>query len=95
MANSSTDKRFYIFAACVIGALVLIGLVNLYQAHLTAPHIQSLSYSQFLDDLGQGRVRTVTLTGHQIDGFLADHSPFRSYAADDPALIRPAAQPRA
>jgi cell division protease FtsH len=87
MSNSSTDKRFYVFAACVIGALALIGFVNLYQAHLTAPHIQSLSYSQFLDDLGQGRVHTVTLTGNQIDGFLVDHSAFRSYAPDDPALI--------
>ncbi len=87
MPNGSTDKRFYIFAACVIAALALIGLVNLYQAHLAAPHIQSRSYSQFLDDLGAGRVHTVTLTGHEIDGFLVDHTPFRSYAADDPALI--------
>src|SRR5580698_1523874 len=87
MPKASTDKRFYIFAGCVIAALALIGVVNLYQAHLVAPHIQQLSYSQFLDDLAQGRVRTVTLTGHEIDGFLADHSPFRSYAADDPALI--------
>jgi cell division protease FtsH len=87
MPNGSTDKRFYIFAACVIAALALIGVVNLYQAHLAAPHIQSLSYSQFLDDLAQGRVRTVILTGHEIDGFLADHTPFRSYAADDPTLI--------
>ncbi len=68
MPNRSTDKRFYIFAACVIAALALIGLVNLYQAHLAAPHIQQLSYSQFLDDLAQGRVRTVTLAGHEIDG---------------------------
>jgi len=87
MPNGSTDKRFYIFAACVIGALALIGLVNLYQAHRVAPHIQNLSYSQFLDDLGEGRVHTVILTGNEIDGFLADHSPFRSYAPEDPALI--------
>src|SRR5580704_5993568 len=87
MPKASTDKRFYIFAGCVIAALALIGVVNLYQAHLVAPHIQQLSYSQFLDDLAQGRVRTVTLSGHEIDGFLIDHSPFRSYAADDPTLI--------
>src|SRR5665213_1951014 len=87
MPNGSTDKRFYIFAGCVVAALALIAVVNLYQAHLAAPHIQSLSYSQFLDDLAQGRIRTVTLSGHEIDGFLADHTPFRSYAADDPTLI--------
>jgi cell division protease FtsH len=88
MPSSSTDKRFYLFAACVIGALVVIGLWNLYQAHRVAPHIQTLSYSQFLDDLDQGHVRSVTLAGHEIDGFLNDHSPFRSYAADDPDLIK-------
>jgi cell division protease FtsH len=87
MPNGPTDKRFYIFAACVIAALALIGVVNLYQAHRAAPHIQSLSYSQFLDDLAQGRIRAVILTGHEVDGFLADHTPFRSYAADDPTLI--------
>ena len=84
----STEKRFYAFAGCVIAALVVIALVNLYQAHAKAPHIESLTYSQFLDDLQQGRVRRVTLSGHEIDGFLADASPFRSYAADDPDLIK-------
>jgi cell division protease FtsH len=86
--SSSTDKRFYLFAACVIGALVVIGLWNLYQAQRAAPHIQSLAYSQFLDDLEQGRVRSVILAGHEIDGFLSDHTAFRSYAADDPDLIK-------
>ena len=84
----STEKRFYAFAGCVIGALVVIALVNLYRARAKAPHIESLTYSQFLDDLQQGRVRRVTLSGHEIDGFLADASPFRSYAADDPDLIK-------
>ena len=84
---NSTDKRFHVFAACVIGALVIIALVNLYQARAVAPHIVDLSYSQFLDDLQQGRVRSVILSGHEITGFLADRTPFRSYAADDPGLI--------
>jgi cell division protease FtsH len=88
MPSGSTGKRFYVFAACVIGALVVIGLVNLYQARTAAPHIRSLSYSQFLDDLQSGRVRSVTLVGQEIDGFLADRTPFRSYAADDPDLIK-------
>ncbi len=32
MPHGSSDKRFYIFAACVIAALAVVGLVNLYQA---------------------------------------------------------------
>jgi cell division protease FtsH len=87
MPSSSTDKRFYVFAACVIGALVLIAAVNLFQASRVAPHIQTVSYSQFLDDLEHGRVRAVTLTGQKIEGFLTDHTPFRSVAAEDPTLI--------
>ncbi|HTT05635.1 MAG TPA: ATP-dependent metallopeptidase FtsH/Yme1/Tma family protein, partial [Steroidobacteraceae bacterium] len=88
MAISSTEKRFYLFAGCVLAALVAIALVNLYQARAVAPQVESLSYSQFLDDLQQGRVRSVTLSGHDIRGFLTDGSAFRSYAADDPDLVR-------
>jgi cell division protease FtsH len=88
MAIGSTEKRFYLFAACVVGALVVIALVNLYQARAAAPHIQSLAYSQFLDDLQQGRVRSVTISGHEIGGFLADRTAFRTYAADDPDLVK-------
>ncbi len=88
MAISANEKRFYVFAACVIGALLLIGSINLYQAHAAAPHIQSLSYSDFLDDLAQGRVRTVTLTGQEVEGQLTSHALFRTYAADDPDLVK-------
>ncbi len=88
MAMSSTERNFYIFAGCVLAALVAIALVNLYQARTAAPHIQELSYSQFLDDLQQGRVRRVMLSGHDIQGVLTDRSAFRTYAADDPDLIR-------
>jgi cell division protease FtsH len=88
MAISTTEKRFYWFAGCVIGLLVLIAAVNLYQASNSAPHIQHLSYSEFLDGLEQGRVHAVTVSGHEIDGFLASGAPFRTYAADDPDLIR-------
>ena len=36
----------------------------------------------------RGRVHSVTLTGQEIDGFLADRTPFQSYAADDPTLVQ-------
>jgi cell division protease FtsH len=88
MAIGSTEKRFYLFAGCVVGALVIIALINLYQARSAAPHIASLTYSQFLDDLQQGKVHGVTLSGHEIGGFLTDHTAFRTYAADDPDLIK-------
>ncbi len=82
------DKRFAIFAACVIAGLLIIAGINLYQAHTAAPHFKQLSYSQFLEEVDKGRVHSVTLAGHEMGGELADHSAFRSYAADDPDLIR-------
>jgi cell division protease FtsH len=88
MAMGSTEKRFYWFAGCVVGVLVLIAAVNLYQAHASAPHIARLSYSEFLDDLQHNQVHAVTVSGHEIGGFLTSGAPFRTYAADDPDLIR-------
>ncbi len=82
------DKRFSIFAACVIGGLLVVALINLYQAHTAGPPIARLSYTQFLDDVEKGQVRSVTLSGHEIGGVLADRSLFRTYAADDPDLVR-------
>jgi cell division protease FtsH len=86
--SSPTEKRFYLFAAFVIGLLVLIAGVNLYQAGSAAPHFETLSYSEFLDDLVQGRIRAVSLRGNEIQGLLTNHVAFRTYAADDPDLIR-------
>ena len=85
---NTSDKRFSIFAACVICALLIIAFINLYQARKFAPHISQLAYSQFLDDVDKGRVQSVTLAGHEVAGVLADRSAFRTYAPDDPDLIR-------
>ncbi len=84
----ATEKRFYVFAGCVIAALVAIALVNLYQARVAGPHIERLSYSQFLDDVEQGRIGSVMLAGHEVGGFFTNHAAFRTYAADDPELIK-------
>jgi cell division protease FtsH len=85
---NTSDKRFSIFAACVICGLLIIAFINLYQARKLAPHISRLAYSQFLDEVDKGRVQSVTLAGHEVAGVLADRSPFRTYAPDDPDLIR-------
>jgi cell division protease FtsH len=84
----SSDKRFRLFAIAVIVALLILAAVNLYQAHLQAPAKQVLSYSEFLNDIEQGKIRSVTVSGKLIGGVLTDHSIFRTYAADDPDLIR-------
>ncbi len=83
-----SDKRFRYFAVAVIAALVLIALVNFYQARHVRPAAKTLTYSQFLDAVAQGEIRTVTLAGRNIGGVFNDHTTFRTYAADDPDLVR-------
>jgi len=80
------EKRLAVFAAVVIVALLAVAGVNLYQAQ-SVPGAPVLAYSQMLDRLETGEVRSVLLTGNEITGTLADGSRFRSYAADDPGLV--------
>jgi cell division protease FtsH len=88
MSKDTNEKGFWIFAGCVIAALLVIASINFYQAKHAAPSAKELSYSQFLDELDHGNVRSVTLTGHAVQGSLADNTRFRSYAPDDPDLIK-------
>jgi cell division protease FtsH len=85
---NTADKRFSIFAACVICGLLIIAFINLYQARKLAPHVSQLSYSQFLEEVDKGHVQSVILAGHEVAGMLADRSSFRTYAPDDPDLVR-------
>jgi cell division protease FtsH len=83
-----SNKRFGIFAICVIGALVIIALVNLYQARGLGPSAKVISYSQFLDDVDQAQVRSVVIVGQNIRGVMTDRTAFRTYAAIDPDLVK-------
>jgi cell division protease FtsH len=84
----TSNKRFGIFAACAVAAVVAIALVNLYEARHSLPPPKEISYSQFLDDLEQDRIRTVTLTGQEIAGYFKDRTRFITYAANDPDLVK-------
>ncbi len=85
---SSSDKRFVIFGACVFAALSLLALVNLYQAKHSGPHVTDLSYSEFLDDVARGQIASVTMAGHSIGGVFANDGLFKTYAPDDPDLVK-------
>jgi cell division protease FtsH len=82
------DKRFGIFAVCVIAVVLMIALVNLYQARNVMPHTQVITYSQFLDSLDGGQVRNVTMTGQDLVGTFIDKTRFRTYTASDPDLVK-------
>jgi cell division protease FtsH len=88
MAKEVSEKGFWIFSGCVIAALLVIAALNLYQARSALGAPKEIVYSEFLDEVEHGKVRSVTLTGQDIQGSLADNSRFRTYAPNDPDLIR-------
>jgi cell division protease FtsH len=81
-------KQFGIFAILVIGALIAVAAVNLYEAQHAGPSARVIAYSQFLDDVEQSRISSVTIVGQNIRGMRSDNTAFRTYAAADPDLIK-------
>lgn len=85
---NSSDRRFLTFGVCVVAAVLILALVNLYQAKRAGPHVADISYSEFLDEVDHGQIASVTMAGHSIGGVFVTHGLFRTYAADDPDLVK-------
>src|SRR6185295_16724848 len=82
------DKRFAIFAAVVIGVLLLVAGLNIWQAQNPTAVAKPIPYSQFLDALDQNQIRSVTINGTAIIGTLQDRTLFQTYATNDPDLVK-------
>ena len=76
------------FALWVVIVLALLGLFTLFQTPGSRPVSQEISFSQFLGEVDQGRVREVVIDGPEIRGTFADGRGFRSYAPNDPTLAQ-------
>lgn len=76
------------FALWAIIALLLIALFNLFQSPGQRTNSREVSYSQFIDDVSNGRVKSVTITGERISGTFADNgSTFQTYSPGDTGLV--------
>jgi cell division protease FtsH len=75
-------------ALWVIIALLLVVLFNLFQPGTTQNAAQQVAYSDFIGDVGGGRVRDVTIQGRTVSGHLADGRTFQTYTPDDPTLVQ-------
>jgi len=76
------------FALWAIIALLLIALFNLFQSPAQRTSSREISYSQFLDDVSNGRVKSVTITGERISGNYSDNgSTFQTYSPGDTELV--------
>ncbi|WP_090664596.1 ATP-dependent zinc metalloprotease FtsH [Belnapia rosea] len=75
-------------ALWVIVALLLVALFNVFQPSGTAQRgAQQVAYSDFLNEVGAGHVRDVTIQGRTVSGQLSDGRTFQTYTPEDPNLV--------
>ena len=70
-------------------ALLLIALFQMFQSPTGQTKTDEIAYSNFLDAVGNDRVKSVTITGDRISGAYTDSSTrFVTYAPFDPELVK-------
>jgi cell division protease FtsH len=75
------------FALWTIIFLLVLALVTLFQGQGSRQASRDVPYSRFLDDVDQGRVQSVTISGNEISGTLTDGTPFSTYSPFDPRIV--------
>src|SRR6201991_4070841 len=76
-------------ALWAIIAVLLIALFNLLQTPQQRGASREIAYSECLQDLSGGRVKTVTIAGDRITGTYIDNaSGFQTYSPGDPSLVQ-------
>jgi len=69
--------------------LLILFLVVLYNIfHVPEEQITTWSYSEFLEAVEKNEVAEVVIQDHELQGESVDGTSFKTYAPDDPALIR-------
>ena len=66
--------------------LLILFLVNIY--HKPRKQFETIAFSDFVEAIASDRVTAVTIQGKNISGTLKDGREFKSYAPDDPELVR-------
>ncbi len=76
-------------AVWAVIALLLVALFNLFQNPTHRRGSAEVSYTQFMEKVEKGEVKTVTIQDGQITGQFSDGRPFVTYAPqNDPDVIR-------
>ena len=71
----------------IIILLLLFALFNLFQGSNSRGPQQEATYSDFVEDVKEGKVRDVTIQGPKITGHFSDGRSFQTYAPDDTTLM--------
>ena len=75
-------------AMWAIIVLLSVGLFNMFQdPNKINPERNSLSFSNFLNEVDSGRVVEVQIQGNNISGVLADGKTFKTYSPNYPELV--------
>ena len=78
-------KNVALWLICIV---LLVALFNLFQSSSVPRTQPSLAYSDFVAELGKGRVTDVVITGKVLSFQLADGRAGTTLAPDDPGLIQ-------
>ncbi|MGB8278092.1 MAG: ATP-dependent zinc metalloprotease FtsH [Methylovirgula sp.] len=82
------NPNFRNFALWVIIFLLVVALVMLFQNPGQRPPTQDITFSQLLNEVDQGHVREVTISGNEITGHFTDNRAFSTYSPNDPSLVQ-------
>jgi cell division protease FtsH len=75
-------------ALWAIIAVLLIALFNLFQTPQQRGNASEIAYSEFIQNVSAGRVRSVTIAGERITGTYVDNgTAFQTYSPGDPTLV--------
>ncbi|MBO6717567.1 MAG: ATP-dependent zinc metalloprotease FtsH [Rhizobiaceae bacterium] len=76
-------------ALWAIIAVLLIALFNLFQSPQQRGSSREIAYSEFLQQLDNGRIQSVTITGDRITGTYSDSNVgFQTYSPGDTTLVQ-------
>lgn len=79
--------RFRNIAVGVIVVLLLLAAFTLFQQPEQRVAVQDISFSEFLTNVDQARVRDVVIQGSEIHGTYNDGRRFQTYAPNESSLI--------
>ena len=81
--------NFRNFALWVIIFLLVVALVMLfYNPSQRTASQDSISFSEFLNDVQAGQVREVTIVGNEVSGHFKNDKAFATYTPNDPSLVQ-------
>jgi cell division protease FtsH len=75
-------------ALWVIIAVLLVVLFDLFQPGGIQHSATNVAYSDFVSEMNNGHIRSVSIAGHQVTGTLTDGHAFQTYTPEDPTLAQ-------